>query len=149
MTKKIWFDMDGTIADLYGVNGWLDYLINEETTPYDEAAPLLNLSLLARYLNKLQRAGWEIGIVSWLSKNGTDLYNGEVTLSKLCWLHIHLKSVQWDEIKILPHGTNKFQACGGGILFDDEERNRNAEWDGAFEPDQIMEVLKGLLRTGE
>lgn len=149
MTKKIWFDMDGTIADLYGVKGWLDYLINEETTPYDEAAPLLNLSLLARYLNKLQRAGWKIGIISWLSKNGTDHYNDEVTVSKLCWLHIHLKSVQWNEIKILPHGTNKFQACGGGILFDDEERNRNAEWDGAFEPEQIIEVLKGLLKTGE
>ena len=24
MTKAIYFDMDGTIANLYGVNGWLD-----------------------------------------------------------------------------------------------------------------------------
>ena len=26
MNKMICFDMDGTIADLYSVDGWLDYL---------------------------------------------------------------------------------------------------------------------------
>ena len=26
MTKAIYFDMDGTIADLYAVDGWLDKL---------------------------------------------------------------------------------------------------------------------------
>lgn len=146
MQKELWFDMDGTIADLYGVDGWLDYLKSGSTFPYDEAGALLNLSLLARYLNKLQRAGWKIGIVSWLSKSGSDLYNGEVALSKLCWLHIHLKSVQWDEIKIIPHGTNKYETCGGGILFDDEEKNRNEPWDAAYEPNQILEVLKEFTR---
>ena len=25
MYKAIYFDMDGTIADLYGVDGWLDW----------------------------------------------------------------------------------------------------------------------------
>lgn len=29
----IWFDMDGTIADLYGVDGWLEMLIAEDPTP--------------------------------------------------------------------------------------------------------------------
>jgi len=66
---KIWFDMDGTIADLYGVNGWLEMLIAEDTTPYAIARPLVNLSQLARKLNTLQRAGYEIGIISWGSKN--------------------------------------------------------------------------------
>ena len=46
----IWFDMDGTIADLYNVNGWLDDLENERTRPYDEAAVLLNFATLARLL---------------------------------------------------------------------------------------------------
>lgn len=27
---KIWFDMDGTIADFYGVENWLDYLLDED-----------------------------------------------------------------------------------------------------------------------
>ena len=51
------FDMDGTIADLYGVENWLDYLIAENTRPYAIAKPLVNLSALARKLNALQRMG--------------------------------------------------------------------------------------------
>ena len=66
MTEKIInFDMDGTIADLYGVDGWLDDLINGNTRPYDIAKPLLNMSALARVLNKLQRLGYKINIISW------------------------------------------------------------------------------------
>lgn len=144
--KQIWFDMDGTIADLYGVEGWLDYLLSGDTFPYDNATAMLNFSLLARLLNKAQRNGWKIGIVSWTSKSGTDLYNGQIALSKMVWLHKHLKSVQWDEIKIIPYGTNKYETCGGGILFDDEERNRNSWLDTAYAPDRIIEVLKEIVR---
>ena len=28
--KKIYFDMDGTIYDLYGIDNWLEMLMNEE-----------------------------------------------------------------------------------------------------------------------
>lgn len=140
----IWFDMDGTIADLYGVDGWLDNLINENTRPYDIAKPLVNMAYLARLLHKAQANGYEIGIISWTSRNGSDLYNGEVALAKMVWLHKHLPSVEWDEIKIVRYGTNKRTACGGGILFDDEEPNRKAWGDGAFTPDEIISVLKGI-----
>ena len=54
------FDMDGTIADLYGVENWLEMLIAEDTTPYASARPLLHLSSLARKLNELQRNGYEL-----------------------------------------------------------------------------------------
>ena len=30
MNKVLVFDMDGTIADFYGVDGWLDCLMDEE-----------------------------------------------------------------------------------------------------------------------
>lgn len=63
----IWFDMDGTIADLYGVDGWLEMLIAEDPTPYAVAKPLVRLSTLARKLNELQRKGYKIGVISWLS----------------------------------------------------------------------------------
>ena len=75
MIKTINFDMDGTFVNLYGVENWLDYLINEDTTPYEIAKPLFNMSLFARLINKLQREGWEIGIITWLSKNATNDYN--------------------------------------------------------------------------
>ena len=57
MTKKIWFDMDGTIANLYAVEGWLDYLMNEDTFPYANAATMLHFATFARTLNRLQADG--------------------------------------------------------------------------------------------
>jgi len=148
MTKEIWFDMDGTIADLYGVDGWLDDLIAENTRPYAVAIPLVNFSLLARLLNQLQAQGWKLGIVSWTSKNGSELYNLAIETVKRTWLTQHLPSVEWDEIKVVRYGTNKRMICGGGILFDDEEGNRKAWGAGAYHPSEMMELLKALRQKG-
>lgn len=60
----IYFDMDGTIANLYGVENWLEKLRACDASPYEEAEPLIDLAQLARLLNKLQRKGYEIGIIS-------------------------------------------------------------------------------------
>lgn len=144
MTKAIYFDMDGTIANFYGVNGWLDYLKAEDATPYAQAAPLLRLATLARVLNQLQRNGYKIGIVSWLAKNSNEDFDEKVTQAKIHWLKIHLKSVKFDEIHIVKYGTPKEEVVNfpNGILFDDEEPNRN-NWKGnAYDESQIMEVLK-------
>ena len=70
--KTYFFDMDGTFVDLYGVDNWLDDLINEKTRPYDEAKPLVNLARLAKAMNKARRNGNKVCIVSWLAKNATD-----------------------------------------------------------------------------
>ena len=144
MTKWIWFDMDGTIANLYAVENWLYDLQAERVRPYAEAAPMLNFSLFARLLNQLQRNGWKIGIISWTSKCGSETYNMAVEMTKRAWLTAHLPSVEWDEIKVVRYGTNKLTATGGGILFDDEEGHRNIWGENAYEPQQIVEILKGL-----
>ena len=146
MTKAIYFDMDGTIADLYGVEGWLNDLESENERPYATAKPLIRMSALARVLNRLQKEGYTIGIVSWLSKGGSDDYNEKVAYAKQKWLKQHLASVNFDEINIVKYGTPKGTAVNiqGGILFDDEERNRT-EWNGtAFDVDNIIEILKAL-----
>lgn len=145
MMKHIWFDMDGTIADLYGVENWLNMLVNSDPTPYAVAAPLLRLSQLARLLNQLTAQGWQVGVISWLSKESTADYDEAVTAAKMGWLARHLPSVQWAEIKIVAYGTNKRETCGDGILFDDEERNRNEWGEGAYTPDEIIRVLSSLL----
>ena len=67
MKKEIWFDMDGTIADLYGVDKWLEKILDNDVSPYENAKPLINMNILARILNKLQKQGYKIGIVSWLA----------------------------------------------------------------------------------
>ena len=141
--REINFDMDGTIANLYGVENWLDYLMAKDTTPYAIAKPLVNLSALARVLNRLQREGYTIGVISWLAKNSDDDYNKRVDEVKREWLARHLPSVQWDKVNIVAYGTPK-STCGEGILFDDEEPNRK-EWNGiAYDVENIIEVLKAL-----
>lgn len=143
MERKIYFDMDGTIADLYGVENWLEMLINEDTTPYKIARPLVRMQSLARVLNRLQREGYEIGIVSWLSKNGSETYGEAVAEAKREWLAKHLASVHFDHIDIIAYGTPK-QNGRNGILFDDEKPNRDS-WNGiAYDVNNIIEVLRAL-----
>lgn len=144
--RTIYFDMDGTIADLYGVNGWLDYLIAKDSTPYEIAKPLIRLSLLARLLNELQRKGYKIGIISWLAKNSNEEFDKAVTEAKMKWLRTHLASVHFDEINIVAYGTPKemFSKSTMDILFDDETPNRE-NWTGeAFDEKMIIEILKAL-----
>lgn len=149
MVKAIYFDMDGTIADLYGVDGWLENLIAEQTKPYRMAKSLVDMRKLGILLNHLQKVGYHIGIVSWLSKNGTKQYNDRVTKAKLAWLEKHIGSVHWDEIKIVEYGTPKSFVVEypQGILFDDEKPNR-MEWDKqglAFDVDNILMVLENMV----
>ena len=146
MNITINFDMDGTIADLYGVENWLEYLIAENTFPYANAKPLLHLSALARKLNALQKQGYRLSVISWTSKSGSKEYNARVTEVKKVWLAEHLPSVHWDEINIVPYGTPKELFCRTplDILFDDEERNRNG-WTGIpHDVQNIMEILREI-----
>lgn len=145
MNKAIYFDMDGTIADLYGVEGWLNDLIAEDVRPYAEAKPLVNLSLLARYIHKAQAKGYRVGVISWLSKSGSPAYNEAVTKVKKAWLMKHLPSVEWDEIHIINYGTPK-STCRlyEGILFDDEQRNLDEWGEGAVIASKLLEVLRSL-----
>ena len=143
MKKEIWFDMVGTIADLYGVEGWLDMLLNENARPYEIAKPLVNMRELAKVLNRLIKKGWEIGVISWLAKNGTNDYNKKVANAKMKWLAKHLKSVKFAKIDIVEYGTPK-QINRNGILFDDEKQNRE-NWLGvAYNVENIIQVLREL-----
>ena len=133
MIKEIWFDMDGTIADLYGVNGWLDDIKNERADAYENA----------RLLNRLLRQGYEVGIVSWTARDSSEEYAKIVEEAKRQWLSKHLASVHFSHIDIIAYGTPK-QIGRNGILFDDEEKNRTS-WNGiAYDVDNILEILRGM-----
>ena len=147
----IYFDMDGTIADLYSVENWLPKLRGENPTPYRDAKPLVNMRVLARVLHTLQNEGVDIGIISWLSRNGSEEYNKKVTATKIKWLQVHLGSVEFNEIHILPYGVPKSTvAQKGSILFDDEMNNRKEfmtadDSNMAFDVDNIIEILKNII----
>lgn len=139
----IWFDMDGTFVDLYGVENWLEMLQNCNEIPYEIAKPLINMNSFARCLNCLKKKGYEIGIISWLAKNSNTEYDEKVAKAKKEWLKKHLKSVQFDYVDIVKYGTPKNENRKG-ILFDDEEQNRNMWGSGAYNVHNILEVLREL-----
>lgn len=143
MNKMICFDMDGTLADLYGYAFWEMLLRTESTRPYRCAEPLLNLSALARQLHRVQALGYKICIISWTAMNGSAKFNLETYHAKTQWLKQHLPSVEWDEIHIVPYGTPKHE-LESGILFDDNAEVR-AQWgEGAYDATEILTVLKGI-----
>ena len=140
------FDMDGTIADLYGVENWLDYLIAGDVFPYENAEPLLRLSALARRLNNLQKHGYNLAVISWLSKSGTDEYNAEVEAVKREWLAKYFPYAE--EIHVVKYGTPKQEVATDetAILVDDEDKNLDA-WNlgDAINATDMMEELWGLV----
>lgn len=145
MDRTIWLDMDGTMADLYGVDGWLPMLEAEDATPYAEAKPLVRMATLARLLNNRQREGYRVCVISALSKNSTAEYDRKVIDAKMGWLAKHLASVRFNEIRFVPYTYTKNDANNGNdILFDDEARHLNA-WTGtAVNAKNLIEGLKNL-----
>ena len=141
----IWFDMDGTIANLYGVDNWLTDIREYNPRPYIEAPPSFSFRWFARILHRLQKAGYLIGIVTWGSKQSTPHFDKAVEEAKRRWLARHLPSVKWDAFQFLPHGECKNTVnAGADILFDDEEHNRT-EWSGtAYDPCDIKKILPSL-----
>jgi hypothetical protein len=148
MKKIIYFDMDGTIADLYNVENWLPKLQNEDASPYLEAQPMVNLEKVTELLNSL---GWEVGIISWLSKNSTKAYKQSVRKAKKEWLARHF-NVKLSETHFVQYGTRKDYVAKlkDGILFDDDAEVR-ADWRGiAIDPQEncIIETLENLIAAG-
>lgn len=126
-TKVIVFDMDGTIADLYGVNGWLDMLNAENPMPYEIAKPMYDMVELAEILNELKEIGYIIAVTTWLAMGSTREYDRQVRLAKLAWLEKY--NFPYDEIHLVKYGTTKANCTrklgGYQILVDDNEKVRN------------------------
>lgn len=125
------FDMDGTFADLYAVDGWLADLRAERTRPYAEAAPLLDMTGFRRMLKEIKDLGHRVEVISWGSKEASAEYDEAVKAVKLGWLEKQGLMRYIDKVNVVHYGTPKSTIPSEiGILFDDEERNRT-EWENA------------------
>lgn len=149
MTDRwIWLDMDGTIADLYSVDGWLEDLIAHNTRPYAKAKDFYNVLDLLEVLVELKLKGYKLGVISWGSKENNAEYDKAVEKVKREWLANRLLDSILDKIIVTPYGVCKADTCrkfGFGILADDEEQNRNA-WDLGDTIDANKNLLKELAK---
>lgn len=168
MTNKICFDMDGTIANLYGVPDWLSKLRIEDPSPYVEAEPLVDMDKLNRVCALLKKAGYEIQVITAMSKDASPEYKKAVREAKKAWLE------KWGFIYDKFHGVDyKTPKCevirrempGGmklmrsilhynpdlpieAILVDDEARHTDRwSWGRTIDPTagDLIESLRALL----
>lgn len=127
--KTIYFDMDGTIYDLYSVNGWLEKLHREDVSPYVEGNALVDLTSFNDLCKRLTDKGYRIGIISWTAKNSSKNYNAAVRNAKRAWINENMPYVT--ETHIVKYGTPKHYTARDkrSILIDDSADVR-AAWIG-------------------
>lgn len=147
--NTVWLDMDGTIANFYGVENWLEDLQTGKTRPYEIAKSLYDSKDLNKVLFNLKARGYKVGIVSWSAKCATAEYTRRIKEAKIQWLKKQKIYNLLDEILITEYGVRKADICrkyGRGILVDDEQRNRE-EWDLGLAIDateNILDILEKL-----
>lgn len=149
MSKMICFDMDGTIADTYAVPNWLEKLRAEDPSPYVIATPMWDMDALRNILETLIDKGWEIRIISWLSKDASREYNKAVREAKRAWLKEYNFPV--DKVHLVAYGTTKANCVrketDHAILIDDNEKVRDGWHLGeTIDPTKVdlLEVLAEL-----
>lgn len=145
MIKYLVFDMDGTIADLYGVTNWLPMLRAEDSTPYAIAKPIYDMVTLNTLLLELKAFGYRVVVVSWLSNGSSKAYEKEVSRVKKQWLDD--LDFPYDRLYFVPYGTPKQEVTKGKaefqILFDDDDKVREA-WNLGYAVDAKSNILKVL-----
>lgn len=153
MLKMICFDMDGTIADLYGVKDWHPMLRAENPIPYQMAKPMWDMEKLAEVLWQLIELDIEIRIITWLSINSSETYKEEIRQAKFDWLiknkfpFSHFHAVQYGTTKAdcVRHYLDDDETA---ILIDDNQKVR-AGWHlgDTIDPtaQNIIEELKKLI----
>ena len=92
MKTKLFFDMDGTIADLYNEPRWLED-IQAENPVFERLKPMVDMTALKELCSKLQEQGIIIGIITWLPMRASEQYEQECTIEKKKWIQKHLPEV--------------------------------------------------------
>lgn len=113
-------DMDGTIADLYGIAEWLPRLQHEDATIFTECAPLVSESVL---LQHFPTDKYDIKILTMTPKGATAEYCEQVKEQKIEWLNKYFPSIKTKIFK--KYGDNKnLKNSAMAVLVDDNEKIR-------------------------
>ena len=144
----IWFDLDGTIYDLYGVENWLEKLRSSDTTPYENGSALVDLAELENVLEELGE-DYEIGVITWLAMGASKEYDKAVRKVKKEWVKNNFRIAK--KLHVVKYGTPKHSfASEGDILVDDNKEVRKAwEKTGNKTIDTTKNILKLLAQVAQ
>ena len=166
MAKTVWFDMDGTLYDLYNIPGWLELLQMEEPGIFRHGQPMYNPFFIRQAILALIAHGWQVGVITWAPKGVAEEepFFIETKRAKQEWLRRHYPELL-ENFYCLPYGQSKaICACdhwkersldpdmGVQILVDDNMLVRD-EWADGWEThfkaidanSDYVKTLEGLV----
>ncbi len=148
MLTNICFDMDGTIANLYGVENWLERLEKKDFGVYADAAPMCDMEYTNTLLKDISEKGIEINVISWASKTATKEEIQKIAEVKKDWLNKY--NFKCDNVYVVPYGADKTLYVrnalqGKALLFDDDKRVRET-WDIGPTIDPTVIKIENILK---
>ena len=146
--NTIYFDLDGTLYDLYGQPRWLERItVDYDASAYDADAPMVDLDDLHAVLDALVSQGYRVGVISWCAgDNPPRWYDTAVRRVKRAWVKKFLP--QATEVHIVKYGTPKHRVASDpqGILIDDNNEILST-WKGQkVHASEMFDTLKGLMQ---
>lgn len=109
MSVKIYFDMDGTVFDLYGKKNWLDLLENEKEGAFvGNFLPEIDLVRFFSAIKELSAYGVQFGIITWLPMQASAEYEEVCRAEKMAWIRENMPFIS--EFNCVSYGTPK-QKC--------------------------------------
>lgn len=122
MDKELIFDMDGTIADFYGVKGWHEKVSRGDVSPYVEAQPIYDTDTLSTVIGLFQSLGYHITIVTWNWRGASKELAQKVRKAKIDWLQ--RMNIPYDEVHVVKYGTpkQKYIKNDFSVLIDDNDK---------------------------
>ena len=125
-STKIFFDLDGTLFDLYSKKNWLERLQNEDATVFDGDGmtrgfmPDIDHTFF-EVINDLLDKGVQFEVITWLPMNASPEYEFACELRKRLWVKENLPFIS--KVTCLSYGMPKqnaiSQRASTMILIDD------------------------------
>lgn len=121
----VYFDLDGTLFDLYGKTNWLDFLENEKSGIFIEGnfMPNIEIGKLLELISKLLSYGVNFEVITWLPKQASKNYEEICEKEKRIWVEKNLPFIK--KINCQSYGIPKQKAINKKasrmILIDDNE----------------------------
>lgn len=154
--NTIWFDMDGTIYELYRIPNWLERVRQMDMSVFSDGFPRNDYERIDVAVEALSAAGWRVGVVTWAPKGATLHEINEVGRVKFDWLCRFFPALADGHFACIPYGDSKanfvveMESAGDGlnILVDDNKYVR-ADWRTYGENFKTINASRSFVRELE